>query len=55
MVVQVLRQELFERLADIRGRMEASLIGLNVSVRRNNSLPNAYRFMIGDNSEIEIL
>ena len=38
-----------------RGRMEASLIGSNVSLRRNNALPKAYRFMIGDNSEIQIL
>jgi glucose-1-phosphate thymidylyltransferase len=42
-------------ITDLRGRMEASLIGRNVAVRRNNSLPNAYRFMIGDNSEVEIL
>jgi glucose-1-phosphate thymidylyltransferase len=42
-------------IRDLRGRMEASLIGRNVSVRRNNSLPTAYRFMIGDNSEVELL
>ena len=42
-------------IADLRGRMEASLIGSHVSLRRNSSLPRAYRFMIGDNSEIQIL
>jgi glucose-1-phosphate thymidylyltransferase len=42
-------------IADLGGRMEASLIGSHVSLRRNNALPRAYRFMIGDNSEIQIL
>ena len=35
--------------------MEASLIGRNVSLRRNNALPKAYRFVIGEDSEIQIL
>ena len=34
-------------------RMEASLIGRNVAITRSNSLPKAYRFMVGDNSEIQ--
>ena len=34
--------------------MEASLIGRNVALERTNSLPKAYRFMVGDNSEIQI-
>jgi glucose-1-phosphate thymidylyltransferase len=42
-------------IADLAGRMEASLIGRNVSVRRNSALPNAYRFMIGDNSEVQLV
>jgi len=42
-------------IADLRGRMEASLIGSHVSLRRNSALPRAYRFMIGENSEIQIL
>jgi glucose-1-phosphate thymidylyltransferase len=42
-------------ICDLGGRMEASLIGSHVSLRRNNAFPKAYRFMIGDNSEIEIL
>ena len=42
-------------IRDLAGRMEASLIGRNVSLRRNNALPKAYRFMIGDYSEVQIL
>jgi glucose-1-phosphate thymidylyltransferase len=42
-------------IADLGGRMEASLVGSHVSIRRNNALPRAYRFMIGENSEIQIL
>jgi glucose-1-phosphate thymidylyltransferase len=42
-------------VCDLAGRMEASLIGRNVSLRRNNALPRAYRFMLGDNSEVQIL
>jgi glucose-1-phosphate thymidylyltransferase len=42
-------------ISDLAGRMEASLIGRNVALRRNSARPNAYRFMVGDNSEIQIL
>jgi glucose-1-phosphate thymidylyltransferase len=42
-------------ISDLAGRMEASLIGRNVELRRNSARPNAYRFMVGDNSEIQIL
>lgn len=42
-------------ICDLDARMEASLIGKNVELRRNNALPKAYRFMIGDNSEIALL
>jgi glucose-1-phosphate thymidylyltransferase len=42
-------------ICDLAGRMEASLIGSHVTIRRNNALPKAYRFMIGENSEVEIL
>jgi glucose-1-phosphate thymidylyltransferase len=42
-------------ISDLAGRMEASLIGSHVTIRRNNALPKAYRFMIGENSEVEIL
>ena len=37
------------------GRMESSLLGRNVTVRRDDRQPRAYRFMVGDNSEIAIL
>jgi glucose-1-phosphate thymidylyltransferase len=39
----------------LRGRMESSLLGRNVSVVRDDRQPRAYRFMVGDNSEIGIL
>jgi glucose-1-phosphate thymidylyltransferase len=40
---------------DLQGRIEASLIGRNVAIRRSPALPKAYRFVAGDNAEIEIL
>jgi glucose-1-phosphate thymidylyltransferase len=40
---------------DLDGRMESSLLGRNVAVRRDGRSPRAYRFMVGDNSEIGIL
>jgi glucose-1-phosphate thymidylyltransferase len=40
---------------DLRGRVEASLIGRNVAIGRSPALPKAYRFVVGDNAEIAIL
>ncbi len=40
---------------DLAGRMESSLLGRNVSIGRDHRQPRAYRFMVGDNSEIGIL
>jgi glucose-1-phosphate thymidylyltransferase len=40
---------------DLRGRVEASLIGRNVAIGRTPALPKAYRFVVGDNAEIAIL
>jgi glucose-1-phosphate thymidylyltransferase len=37
------------------GRMESSLLGRNVHIGRSERQPRAYRFMVGDNSEIGIL
>jgi glucose-1-phosphate thymidylyltransferase len=37
------------------GRMESSLLGKNVAITRSTRQPRAYRFMVGDQSEIEIL
>jgi glucose-1-phosphate thymidylyltransferase len=40
---------------DLAGRMESSLLGRNVKIARDARQPRAYRFMVGDNSEISIL
>ena len=40
---------------DLDGRMESSLLGRNVTVRRSGAQPRAYRFMVGDNSDISII
>jgi glucose-1-phosphate thymidylyltransferase len=40
---------------DLNGRMESSLLGRNVSIGRDSRQPRAYRFLVGDNSEISIL
>jgi len=42
-------------VCDLDGRMESSLLGRNVTVRRSDKQPRAYRFMVGDNSDISIL
>jgi len=39
----------------LMGRMESSLLGKNVAISRDDRQPRAYRFMVGDNSEIGIL
>ncbi|MEO8215954.1 MAG: glucose-1-phosphate thymidylyltransferase [Acidobacteriota bacterium] len=41
-------------LSHVDGRIEESLIGKNVKIGRTQKKPVAYRFMIGDNSEIGI-
>jgi len=40
---------------DLAGRMESSLLGRNVKIGRDQRQPRAYRFLIGDNSEVGIL
>jgi glucose-1-phosphate thymidylyltransferase len=40
---------------DLDGRMESSLLGRNVKIGRDDRQPRAYRFLVGDNSEIGIL
>jgi len=40
---------------DLAGRMESSLLGRNVKIGRDDRQPHAYRFLVGDNSEIAIL
>lgn len=39
---------------DLNGRMESSLLGRDVKIRRSEKQPIGYRFMVGDNSEIDI-
>jgi len=41
-------------IAHVDGRIEASLIGKNVKIGRTKRKPAAYRFMVGDNSEVGI-
>ena len=40
---------------NLAGRMESSLLGRNVKIGRDQRQPRAYRFLVGDNSEIGIL
>jgi len=42
-------------IRDLQGRIEASLIGRNVRIARGPEMPRAYRFVAGDNAEIQIL
>jgi glucose-1-phosphate thymidylyltransferase len=42
-------------VCDLDGRMESSLLGRDVTVRRGQRQPRAYRFMVGDSSDITIL
>jgi glucose-1-phosphate thymidylyltransferase len=41
-------------ISDIANRVEDSLIGRNVKIHRLPVKPSAYRFMLGDNSEVGI-
>jgi glucose-1-phosphate thymidylyltransferase len=43
------------QVTNLEGRMESSLLGRNVKISRGVRQPRAYRFMVGDNSEIGIL
>jgi glucose-1-phosphate thymidylyltransferase len=40
---------------DLDGRMESSLLGRNVRIGRSDRQPRAYRFLVGDNSDVSIL
>jgi glucose-1-phosphate thymidylyltransferase len=42
-------------VCELAGRMESSLLGRNVRIGRDRRQPRAYRFLVGDNSEIGIL
>ena len=41
-------------IENVNGRIEESLIGKNVKIARTHRKPAAYRFMLGDNSEVGI-
>ena len=41
-------------IGHVTGRIEASLIGKNVKIGKTHRKPVAYRFMLGDNSEVGI-
>lgn len=41
-------------IRDIPLRIDGSLVGRNVKIRRSDGKPKAYRFMLGDNSEVGI-
>jgi glucose-1-phosphate thymidylyltransferase len=43
------------RVEDLGTRMEASLLGRNVSLTRSDGMPKTLRLLVGDNSEIEIV
>ena len=42
-------------VSHLDGRMESSLLGKDVKISRGTRQPRAYRFMVGDSSEIAIL
>jgi glucose-1-phosphate thymidylyltransferase len=42
-------------VSGLDGRVESSLLGRNVKIGRGDAQPRAYRFMVGDQSEISIL
>ncbi|HEY4490541.1 MAG TPA: sugar phosphate nucleotidyltransferase, partial [Acidobacteriota bacterium] len=42
------------RILDLKRRIEDSLIGVNVQIGRSDLTPQAYRFLVGDNSKIDI-
>jgi glucose-1-phosphate thymidylyltransferase len=41
-------------IRDLHARMEASLLGRDVSVSRSEGMPKTLRFLVGDNAEISI-
>jgi glucose-1-phosphate thymidylyltransferase len=42
-------------ISDLEYRIEGSLIGKNVRIGRGPALPKAYRFVVGDNADVQIL
>jgi len=42
------------RIIDVAVKIEDSLIGKDVVIRRTDAMPRALRFMLGDHSEVEL-
>jgi glucose-1-phosphate thymidylyltransferase len=42
-------------ILELRSRVEGSLVGHNVQIERTRAKPLAYRFMLGDNSSVEVV
>jgi glucose-1-phosphate thymidylyltransferase len=42
-------------ILELRSRVEGSLVGHNVHIERTQTKPLAYRFMLGDNSSVEVV
>jgi glucose-1-phosphate thymidylyltransferase len=42
------------RIENLSRRMEGSLVGRNVKITTSDAKPRAFRFMVGDNSEIQV-
>jgi glucose-1-phosphate thymidylyltransferase len=43
------------RISQLDHRIEASLIGKDVRIGRGPALPKAYRFVVGDSADVQIL
>ena len=43
------------RISQVDHRIEASLIGKDVTIARGPSLPKAYRFVVGDSADVQII
>jgi glucose-1-phosphate thymidylyltransferase len=43
------------QIVDFHGRIEDSLIGVNVELKRSTNKPIAFRLMIGDDSKVEVV
>ena len=41
-------------ISDLPRRVDSSLVGRGVKIRRSEDKPKAYRFMLGDNSEVSV-
>jgi glucose-1-phosphate thymidylyltransferase len=43
------------QILDFHGRIEDSLIGVNVELTRSQNKPLAFRLMLGDDSKVEVV